>query len=654
MSTVFNKHKTLFLIVSGAIVGAIFFLLVNTASPLAPTDDSWIMNGYVERDIIQHYTGWLYYRDNHISFPLGVARDIGYPAGGAVAFSDSIPLFSVLFGFLSGILPATFQFFGIYVLLCYMLAGVSGALLLSLFFEKLPPIIIGSVLFTLSPIMVERAFRHTALASHYLIIFALYLYFINRKEAFRFRWGYIFLCFLSVTIHFYFVPMVLAILFADLLSDVINTRKWIPHVGFLILNITTVLLTALTFGYFYSDTTQSGALGFGYFTMNLNALFNPRSTSDIRWSLILPQFGQGLGSAEGFNYLGLAVLLVLATAVFYYIFSNKMHDILRLIKQHLSLVLVSAALTLFAVSTTVVINNNPYLRFPLPLAALRLFSIFRSSGRMFWPVYYILLLFSLYFLKSIINKKIISLILVFFVAIQIADLSPALIEKHRVFTDSDNMFSNPTLDTFFIENRNVFKEIFTFSQDGVDLGMYIANYAVCNCIKTNEPFMARNDIDAYRKAGNDEFVRLMTGNLRDNTLYVFDDVNRFFNAAMFLNDSVISGQLSFSGGYFYIISPRSTKIPEDSAFISFDDISLKIADYTDLTWTDGVLVDNPSIVTFYDNAFTKQFLENAEYLLAGSASIKILNKNYRDEGWVIVTLDVQDASFLIDVPLQTG
>ena len=128
-----TKQRKLVVIIICALIGSLAFLLVNTSVSLDCTDDSWINRGYVERDIIQHYTGWLCYRDSHISIPFGVSENISYPTGGSIVFSDSIPIMSVFFGLFSEILPETFQFFGIYTLFCYILMGVSSSLLLSIF-----------------------------------------------------------------------------------------------------------------------------------------------------------------------------------------------------------------------------------------------------------------------------------------------------------------------------------------------------------------------------------------------------------------------------------------------------------------------------------------------------------------------------------------
>ena len=648
-----TKQKKLIAILLAALLGVAAFFITNGATSLDVTNDDYIMRGYVERDIIQHYTGWLMYRQSHVILPLGVSDLVSYPTGGTIAFSDSIPIVSVFFGMFRDALPETFQFFGLYSLLCYVLMGISSSLLLSLFFDRILPVVVSSVLFIFSPIILERVFRHTALASHYLIIFAIYLYFKNRKEGFDFRIEYLLLCFLATSTHFYFVPIILAILFADLLHNYIKAGKLFSNLSFLILNILTVIFTAFIFGYFYRSTSPSGVLGYGYFTMNLNSLFNPISVSKIKWSYILPAFGQGLGSAEGFNYLGLGMLLSLLVIILYYILKKRIKSIFSLIKRHLPLFIVSVILTLFAVSTTVVINNNAYLRINLPIELLRLFSTFRSSGRLFWPVFYLIILFVIVSFKNILPKKILPIILTSLVVVQVADLTPAIITKRNAFSSSAG-FANPVNNSFFTSNTNTYDEIYTFSDGGINLGLYFANYAVKNGIKTNEPFMARNDLSSYHKSNDEEYNRLMRNEIDDSKLYIFDNINRFFNAATFLADSVYSFRIPFENTYYYIIAPKNESLilPYDAGIVMLNDIPLTIANYTDLVWEKGVQSEHPETILFYDNTFTKSFLDNAEYIICENERIEIINKDYSDFGWVMVTLKITDGSFLVGKSLQ--
>ena len=104
-----SRRRDCFLFVAGGILGAVAFFLVLGLSPLDVTQDAFCRGGYIEKDIQQHYAGWLFYRESPLSFPLCIADSINWPDGLSVAFTDSIPLFAAFFRLLEPILPATSQ-----------------------------------------------------------------------------------------------------------------------------------------------------------------------------------------------------------------------------------------------------------------------------------------------------------------------------------------------------------------------------------------------------------------------------------------------------------------------------------------------------------------------------------------------------------------
>ena len=102
-----SRRRDCFLFVAGGILGAVAFLLVLGLSPLDVTRDAFCRGGYIEKDIQQHYAGWLFYRESPLSFPLCIADSINWPDGLSVAFTDSIPLFAAFFRLLEPILPSS-------------------------------------------------------------------------------------------------------------------------------------------------------------------------------------------------------------------------------------------------------------------------------------------------------------------------------------------------------------------------------------------------------------------------------------------------------------------------------------------------------------------------------------------------------------------
>ena len=108
MSKIQSSRKTQ-MFVLGALLGAAVFLLVYGIAPLDVANDAFCRGGYVEKDIQQHYAGWLFYRDSTLRWPLGVSPAVNAPSGVSVAYTDSIPLLAVLCRPLAALCGGTFQ-----------------------------------------------------------------------------------------------------------------------------------------------------------------------------------------------------------------------------------------------------------------------------------------------------------------------------------------------------------------------------------------------------------------------------------------------------------------------------------------------------------------------------------------------------------------
>lgn len=106
----------------------------------------------------------------------------------------------------------------------------------------------------ISPILMERALRHTALGSHWLVLFAMYAYFKCRDGGYEtYPVSFFVLSALAVLIHPYFLPLVMIFALITLIEGVIKTRKRIYY----IVNFGGSLAVAAVMGY------MIGALGTG-------------------------------------------------------------------------------------------------------------------------------------------------------------------------------------------------------------------------------------------------------------------------------------------------------------------------------------------------------------------------------------------------------
>ncbi len=454
----FDKYAWLSFLLGGGL-----FFVIFGASTLDVTYDSWIFNGYIGIDILQHYTGWVAFRWSEWTFPLTFTPMLSFPFGGAASLTDCIPLFAVLGRIFSPILPATFQYFGWFSLLCMALGGYSGAKLLGVFSFSPMQRVLGSMFFSASPILLERVFQHTALAAHFLVVLALYTYFKERKgHVIKAVWKFSLLAVLATSIHVYFVPMVLAIAFAYCVDIAINQKKII-----LIFSVAPpvllAVLTAFVLGFFSKADYVPG--GYGQFGMNLNAFWNPTSWNwatwdasyqHLDWSVVLPQLPVVGDSVGSFVYLGLGVLLGLGLAGVYLCAlllatlqkngtKKTISSLLMFAKQYIGLGFSCFCLLIFSISNVVTANSRTLLTIPLPDIIIRFCDMFRSSGRLVWPIYYLLFVLAMWgsiavgkWLVGMIGKKLItafvpSVMLCLLLLVQGFDMSEVLMQKHVYF-----------------------------------------------------------------------------------------------------------------------------------------------------------------------------------------------------------------------------
>jgi hypothetical protein len=208
----------------GSILGAISFITIYGTKILNVTYVDWLMNS---GDLTQHYLGWAYFRNDPWLFPLGMIPSFGYPFGVSIVYTDSIPLFALFFKLLGPILPARFQYFGIWGIMSFALQGGIASLIFRKYTDKYLIFGVSSLFLIFSPIMIDRMYGHTALAGHWILLLAIAVWVyrdrIQKHKTFEIViWSFI--CSLSVLIHPYFTVMVFVLLAGYLLQDYLKYK----------------------------------------------------------------------------------------------------------------------------------------------------------------------------------------------------------------------------------------------------------------------------------------------------------------------------------------------------------------------------------------------------------------------------------------------
>lgn len=425
-----KAKKNLYLFVS-FFLGIIAFLCIYGFEPLRYTGLGWTQHGFDGNDITQHQTGWMFFRNSPWTFPLCKTLHLGYPEGVSIAFTDSIPIAAVFFKIISPALPRDFQYFGIYTCFCFAMQGLFAAALLYRFTENKLYSVIGSVLFITASCFLERCFRHTALSSHWMLLAALWLYFAKTSKSYL-KWSII-LC-IAIGVHPYLYVMVLAVYFIFSAENIYRSQIKKLDLIYSLISAATSFIFGYVLGIF--GTNIDPATGFGVYSLNLNAIFNPNSAHHKKWSAWMQNRPLYAGQSDGIYYLGLPMLLLTAAAVLLVI-CFRAKAVKAFIKKHPLYISLCTLFTIYAFSNIIAFDDHVIFRYALSKKLIEeVLNIFRASARFFFIPYYSIILFTLTIIYKSIPVKRFAIILVSIITIlQTVEIRPGLIDFHQYFSE---------------------------------------------------------------------------------------------------------------------------------------------------------------------------------------------------------------------------
>ncbi|HRH23484.1 MAG TPA: DUF6311 domain-containing protein [Candidatus Magasanikbacteria bacterium] len=496
------------MIISGAL-GAVLFLLLY--SELLDTSYiEWTL--WIGGDPFQHYIGWELFRDSPWSFPIGQVSHLVYPHGVPLTFTDSIPLFSFFFKLFSEWLPFPFQFDGIWILSCFVLQGMFGYALTYQYLQKKALSVIGSIFFILSPIMLFRLGGHSALGAHWIILWSLWLGLKNGKMPI---WQWTAILLLTVLIHPYLLFMCGALFVADLVRRIVKLHvlSWKKGSIFFVIEVGLVLMLSWIVGVF--STGSGAAPGYGVFSLDLNSLINPYG-----WSTIIKNMNVREPN-EGFAYLGLGIIILLGLSLFQLVQDKKYTDIKRKMYEWWPVVAVVGVLTLLAITNTVSVWGKEIFSIPLSeYVREHIMGVVRSSGRLFWPVYYLIVLASFFIIKK--SRTYVAYgLMIFAVLVQGYDFKDKLLELDNFYEAV--VWHNPLNDPFWSQAAHSIEHISFVPSYALGKYETIALFAAEHNMTLNTGYVVRAAGLLNKDFMDAEVRSLQEGIVADNTLYIFLD-----------------------------------------------------------------------------------------------------------------------------------
>lgn len=398
---------------AAALVGVVFASWIGGWRLIDPTEIDWVM----KLDWQYHFLGWHFFRAEPWQFPPGMIRGYFAPAGTAIGFTDSIPLAAFALKPFSSLLPNPMQYFGLWLVLCFALQGWFGALLTSLWTRDPLLQFLGGVLAVMVPTLLGRV-GHPALASHWLLLWALWMYFRESIRPVTWRVPLVY-GLLAGLIHPYLAAMGLSIVGALALRrlwerrDPLMPRLWIAALPVL------ATIAGLIVGWWsagllsLAGTDDLTSTGIDQYSMNMLGPIAPAG-----WSRLLPELplASDLQKFEGFQYLGAGLLALALVALITAVRTRQFSW-----RAAVPLLIVVVAGAIFALSPRVTLGSSVVIDVTTP--AMSRLGMFRATGRFFWPAAYALVVVAVGVTSSGMSSRAARAVLLAAIALQWVDIS---------------------------------------------------------------------------------------------------------------------------------------------------------------------------------------------------------------------------------------
>ena len=151
-----------------AILGLLALLVFHARvrlSVLDPRNVGWMQVG----DWPHYLQGWSFYRWDSWRFPIGYFSNLLHPVGTSTGLTDSIPWLALIFKIFDPWLPRSFQYFGLYLLLCFFLQGFVGFRIMMLLSRDRLHSMLSAAFLMVAPALLDRII-HIALCSHWMVL----------------------------------------------------------------------------------------------------------------------------------------------------------------------------------------------------------------------------------------------------------------------------------------------------------------------------------------------------------------------------------------------------------------------------------------------------------------------------------------------------
>lgn len=512
--------------------GLAAFLLVVGPHPLDPTNIAWLVEG----DASTNYIGWAYYRSSPWTWPLAANPSYGLDIAGSVMMVDANPLMAMPFKLFGPLLPEPFQYFGWWLLLCFLLHALFSQAIARTITPHVEQRLAIVLLFLFTPFFLVRIATplvfHMTLVGQWQLLAAFWLY-LSPDLRRRTLWWTVLLG-VAVLTHPYLLVLVGAIWLADLFRALIAAREQPRSIVLRALaGPLAVLALARITGIFWlqgagpdtaSAKTMSVEWGFAIYKANLLTAFDPEG-----WSLLLPDIRTKPEQIEGFAFLGLGMLLLLAAAPFAW---RRLRPQIKLGREHWPLLAILLGCALFSLSDYVELGEH-MLHLPWPAPLVGLGNMFRATGRFVWPIAYAAMILIAWTAARGWWRPAASALLIVAALVQLVDTSAGWRAFEPTFAKQGSAWPNRLTSPFWTEAKGRYRSVrFVVPRNRGPFYRDLNPWALEQGMGSDIVYLARYDSGAMDRLIRLRAAQFAQGTLPRDTLWVLDGVPADRIAAM--------------------------------------------------------------------------------------------------------------------------
>ena len=449
-----------------------------------------------------------------------------YVAGSNMIIPTENAVSNILAKIIGIFVPGSFQFVGFWIVLCFALQGYFGAKLMGRFVDSSSSIVFGSLFFVLSPALLYRVgvMNHYHLGSHWMILFALFLYF--GTESRTRTWGL--LLFFGMLTSVYISAMLVVVFLAYQTKRYLVTKE--ASITNLVVPIIAAVVGFLVMGY---ASMQSSITGSNFFRLNAIAWFNPGYSNDGSFSGVLNSVGNSRlrrvfsEEWEGFQYLGTVVI----AGVLLGLANIRKMQIRQNWREYGPILLGGSALYVFALSNRIVFLQQEF-SYWWPSQLLDLRQIFRGATRFGWPAYYLVTLFAVVQIIRFCSVKNLKAGVAIASVLMLIESSPGIANVRSEFLSS-KPYETSIVDQKWNEIAKTHSKVVIYPNFDLQVGEVtgdakfwierwfdLAKFAVDHDLSTNFGYVPRPLTDYISGQDTQILNELENGALQPSTVYV--------------------------------------------------------------------------------------------------------------------------------------